>query len=801
MLAALIFIFSSRQCAAADPLLLDGTAAHHTFDGFGGLSAGASSRLLRDYPEPQRSDILDYLYKPKHGAGLSICKIEIGGDVMSTDGTEPSHAHYRGDLNCDRGYELWLAAEALKRNPAIATFALSWGVPGWVGNGTYFSEENMLYQAQFASCFLRVVGVPLGFIGVWNERAWGGTDYVVNLRRALDAAGHASTRIVLPDNRVASDHALLAAIASNATFGSAFAVAGLHGSPAPVPLLEATGHKYWQSETGFAPVSLTQDWEGARQWAQILLRNYIVANITATVTWSTLWSVLPRLPYDGRGLMVANTPWSGNFADSAPLWVSAHLGQFTAVGWRHLLTGRGAGYLPPLSPLLSGAADAGSFAAFVPPDSLQDLTLVCETMGVAQPSQRVFALTGGLPGPGAVFEVWQTTNASRFVRLADATVAADSTLTLQLPGDGMVTASTLHGAAHGQPAAPVPPPAPLALPYADAFDAAAYAYDSLPRYLSDQGGSFAVRNGTLVQTVAQRPGKNDWFTTPDPITLLGDYAPWADVSVSVRALLPPQPPPGGPSSGDAEDPTAVVAPCHAAPAAPASPQAWGFNTPHPGYLSNTLPSLPPTCLNLYGCSPRLVYYACCAAPCGCSNAQGFFFTLQHNSTLTAPLLPGLCATVKGDGATVTMAPCASPLPPSQSWTHNASTLQLVNAAGGGCLTSTLVPLLPYVRLCARITQYSGFHGLKPVPGYCLRVDASGAWAVTAAGNGLGNGTLPGFDGTQWLTLQLTTRGTTVAASVGGVQLGVWTDKEFQDGMVALGSGVHHAAFDDFLVSP
>ena len=149
------------------PLPLDGTAAHHTWDGFGGLSAGASSRLLRDYPAAQRSDILDFLYKPQHGAGLTICKIEIGGDVMSTDGTEPSHSHFRGDLSCDRGYETWLASEALLRNPAITTFALSWGLPGWVGNGTYFSEENMQYQASFATCFEKIVGKKLDYIGIW----------------------------------------------------------------------------------------------------------------------------------------------------------------------------------------------------------------------------------------------------------------------------------------------------------------------------------------------------------------------------------------------------------------------------------------------------------------------------------------------------------------------------------------------------------------------------------------------------------------------------------------------------------
>ena len=51
-------------------------------------------------------------YKPQHGANLHVCKVEIGGDTQSTDGTEPSHMHSRDDLNCTRGYEFWLMKEA-----------------------------------------------------------------------------------------------------------------------------------------------------------------------------------------------------------------------------------------------------------------------------------------------------------------------------------------------------------------------------------------------------------------------------------------------------------------------------------------------------------------------------------------------------------------------------------------------------------------------------------------------------------------------------------------------------------------
>ena len=132
---------------------LDGRATAQVYDGHGALSAGASSRLLIDYPEPTRSDILDLLFKPNYGHAMHMIKVEIGGDGQSTDGTEPSHQHYRDDLSCDRGYEFWLLQEARRRNPSIKTYALSWASPYWVGNQTgYYSDDEIAYHIRWLNC-------------------------------------------------------------------------------------------------------------------------------------------------------------------------------------------------------------------------------------------------------------------------------------------------------------------------------------------------------------------------------------------------------------------------------------------------------------------------------------------------------------------------------------------------------------------------------------------------------------------------------------------------------------------------
>ena len=59
--------------------LVDFSNADLQFQGIGGVSGGGgTSRLLFDYPEPERSNILDMLFLPQQGASLQMLKVEIG---------------------------------------------------------------------------------------------------------------------------------------------------------------------------------------------------------------------------------------------------------------------------------------------------------------------------------------------------------------------------------------------------------------------------------------------------------------------------------------------------------------------------------------------------------------------------------------------------------------------------------------------------------------------------------------------------------------------------------------------------
>eukprot|EP00468_Gymnochlora_sp_CCMP2014_P005157 CAMPEP_0167756484 /NCGR_PEP_ID=MMETSP0110_2-20121227/9411_1 /TAXON_ID=629695 /ORGANISM="Gymnochlora sp., Strain CCMP2014" /LENGTH=223 /DNA_ID=CAMNT_0007642599 /DNA_START=123 /DNA_END=794 /DNA_ORIENTATION=+ len=174
------------------------------FDGIGAISGGGgTSRLLADYPEQYKSEIMDYLFLPNFGANLQICKVEIGGDSQSTDGSEPSHMHTADDLDFKRGYEWWIMQEAKKRNPNVKLYGLSWAFPGWIGNGTrdpFHSPSNLAnYTTQWLQGARDVYGLEIDYIGIWNERRFN-ANYIKLLRKYLDDSNFKNTQIVAADD-------------------------------------------------------------------------------------------------------------------------------------------------------------------------------------------------------------------------------------------------------------------------------------------------------------------------------------------------------------------------------------------------------------------------------------------------------------------------------------------------------------------------------------------------------------------------------------------------------------------------
>src|SRR5262245_22824016 len=267
--AALFCLLPALAAAQSTTIRLDGTSGGRVFDGVGAISGGGgTSRLLVDYPPQAQGEILDFLFKPNFGASLQIFKVEIGGDVNSTNGAEASNMRTPLDQNYERGYEWFLMEQAKLRNPALKLAALEWGAPGWFNGGAggaagFYSQDNIDYILNFIRHAQSDHNLHIDYVGGWNE-AGGVSSYTLHkdwfesLKGALQANG-LSTKLVAYDS-VGNDFGIANDLAGDATFRAAVDIIGVHyicgnnGGPATSCTINNTaiglGKPIWGSEQG-----------------------------------------------------------------------------------------------------------------------------------------------------------------------------------------------------------------------------------------------------------------------------------------------------------------------------------------------------------------------------------------------------------------------------------------------------------------------------------------------------------------------------------------------------------------------
>jgi galactosylceramidase len=446
------------------------------FDGYGTLSAGASSRLLHDYPEPQRSEVLDYLFKPNFGAAQQILKVEIGGDGNSTDGSEPCHARTLEEYEhpkpeyFKRGYEWWLMAEARKRNPEIKLACLQWSAPSWVtmpDRRNLFTRKNADLVVSFIKGAKKYHDLDIDYCGMWNESEPGkaGYGYIKTLRSALDNAGLTNVKIVACDLASGNKWKVAELMKEDAGIRNAVYAIGIHygfGHPTPEAALKS-GKPLWRSESGWGYMGR-------------LNKAYVENRIVSDIRWATVTSFYRYLRCFDPGAMIAREPWSGNYKVKMDIWAMAHTTQFTKPGWRYVDSG---------CALLDGV---GAYSTYLSPDK-KEISIVIDSMSTKKEASD---LVIHVPREFASrkFQVWTTTTSEWFVQ-GPGVAPENGVIKLALPPKSYVTISTTTGQHRGSFENPPPESAPFPFPYADDFES--YEANATPRYFSDDEGAFEVK--------------------------------------------------------------------------------------------------------------------------------------------------------------------------------------------------------------------------------------------------------------------------------------------------------------------
>ena len=528
-LSVLCFVIMSlhgmtTQCQT---ITIDGAAGGKRFDGIGAVSGGgATSVLLKDYPESQRSQVLDFLFKPNFGASISALLVEIPGDGNSTQGSEPSHMHSRDDENYSRGYEWWLMSEARKRNPFIVLDANAWGCPKWIGNNNFWSQDMCDYDMKWIEGLKNVYGIDLNAIGCRNEKGVN-EDFVKKLRATLNNNGLSNIKIHAFDNWGKEKFDWCKDMRTDSILRAAVDIVSAHtmnDMPAPadvIKLSEDLGKPIWNSEEhvykkGFdCEISLVESFN----------KNFIESGVTMIVNWFLVASTYSIEPFpEDPAMMVAREPWSGYYYIRPVLWGYAHYGQFCRAGWQYV---NGAcGKFP----------GGGTYVTLKSPGT--DYSIIAETKNAKTNQKISFLVSGGLSSEKLC--VWQSNAEEQFVRLNDVT-PINGKFVVTLEPESIYSLSTTTGQQKGS-FADVPVSKPFPFPYYETFDEYTNpkAWGYLPHYTADIAGIFEIaerpdnKGKCLRQVIGE--GSQSWAPEWMPYTILGDRN-WKDYEVLADVAL------------------------------------------------------------------------------------------------------------------------------------------------------------------------------------------------------------------------------------------------------------------------
>lgn len=532
-LASMFFLFVSN-INAQTTISLSANDSGRVFEGIGAVSAGASSRALVDYPEKQRSEVLDFLFKPKFGAGFQHLKVEIGSGENSTCGSEPSHAITRDELldPKPRGYEFWLMSEARKRNPKIMLDCLPWAYPAWVGNR--FSKKSAEWIVAFLEVARKYYGLEMDWLSAAQNEMGTDLNWIANyLRPILDSHGFSKVKLQAPDDD--SEYwQIFNELEKHPELSHLIDAVGYHyldgrepweidqkaGRDA-TPKAKESGKQLWASEEWSQS---GQEWggKGALYLARLMNKLYTRDRITKFEIWCPFDGIYNQIIWGNTGVMQADSPWDGHYTVWPAVWAVAHTTQFAEPGWR---------YMDGACGQFDSSTWRGSHVAMRNPKT-GDWSVIM----VTGEKQKVKLNIGPGLKTGPVY-LWKSTEKEQFIRQEPLHLIKNS-IELELEPNSIYTLTSTSGQTKGSFGTP-PERKPFPFPFTENFDS--YSYGETPRYFSDQKGTFETcqspRGGMCLAQIVPKQGilwYDNWLLKPH--SLLGDEN-WKDYAIEADVYI------------------------------------------------------------------------------------------------------------------------------------------------------------------------------------------------------------------------------------------------------------------------
>lgn len=544
--------------------------------GLGVITGNNSSRLLMDYKTENPDaywEIMNLLFKPDYGAGLTHVKIEFGTDVNSSSGTEPCimrSADEEADVT--RGAGFMFAADALSINPDITVDLLRWGEPKWVTDAfaesleAGFEARYKWYKAAIEGAF-DTYGMRFTHISAdANEAEKVDTDWIIYFADRLENEtderyDYGAIKIVASDEigswKIADE------MTDNEALRNAVDILAEHyntwASEKAKLLNKNYGKEIWYSEgvasTNIAKLAVQSNGSGingtngALDVCNRIINGYYNGRMTMYEYQPAVAAYYSGAKYFPKSLINAQNPWSGYYEADCGVWTSAHFTHFIKNGWRFIDSacygdGKENHYISESTNNYMAVTDTetGDYSIIICNDSEEqrNYTFTLENMKQAEAPFTIWETRG--PDEGQAYNENYFRNIGTF-RPVEA--EGKYSYSIEVKPYSIVTVTTLDNTADTSVYNCRYDDIPLDINYSDDFEYSEEflsARGNAPLYTTDQGGAFEVSeidgNKVLMQMINADNKPTDWRYrgTPNPITSLGDDR-WANYSAEIDFKL------------------------------------------------------------------------------------------------------------------------------------------------------------------------------------------------------------------------------------------------------------------------
>lgn len=510
---------------------LDGNKTGRAFEGWGTVFSYA--KLLYDYPEKERNEILDLLFLPGYGASLQILKMPIGFDGNSDHSCWQANKRSAGDAgNYRRGYGGWLFQEAVKRNPNIKLAALHWGYPAWATD----DELKARFIYEYVKGIKEAYGYTIEYIGGNQNESKITPEVTKMLRKKLDAGGFRNVKVVAADEGArVKVYSVIDALRKDKEYADAVDIIGVHYKirPADSGILDGAypfGKRIWSTEEGggsfasplFAYTTVDQ-----------FMKLFLDVKVTAAMRWLATASHYENMAWSGNGIIKANEPWSGHYRVGGIVWGTAHITQFIHPGWRMVELADNHIRLP------GDTTEVGRIAVYKDNQS-GHYSMLIRTADALPDEGITLKFTVKNLSQKEVY-VWQsdfTEDESEWFVDSETLTPENGAFELRIKPNRIYSLTTTRGQRKAD--TQVPPAKPFPFPYKENFEE--YGNEELPRYFVNISSSFELAsdggNKVLKQVVGNAPVQWHFGSKPvsQPMTIVGDLN-WTDYTVSVKVKM------------------------------------------------------------------------------------------------------------------------------------------------------------------------------------------------------------------------------------------------------------------------